>query len=258
MAITAALAIGVAMMPLAGCGDGDDTTTVITTSAPTETAPTEGTTGATGAEGETTTATEGASPLQELVGGATRRIPSEVDCDAAPDATTGTCQVEDTEIVVADAGETLELDTLTARLASLEATKQVSTEADRTPGGIFILGKLSIGNRTNRPEFFDFYGEQTQLKIGRTTYGEDYEVLRVLPGSFFSKNNQVRPKQTQVGSILFDVPPSEQDAIETNGALIVINFGDTSKVSQSSTRRILDAEVDQVGLIRTSNLRDSR
>jgi hypothetical protein len=256
MTITAVLAIGVATMPLAGCGDGDETTTV-TESVPTETAPTEGPTGPTGAEGETTTPAESASPVQELVGGATRRIPSEVDCDAAPDATTGTCQVEDTEIVVADAGETLELDTVTVRLGSLEATKRVNAGGRaRIAKGVFLLGKLTVGNLTSQPETFDVTGRRTQLKVGRATYNQDDQLTLHLPSSFFVKDKEIRPQTTQVGTVPFDVPESALDVVEERGAIVVLNIGHKyEKFNLGLSQRLLDPALDQVGLIRTSEVR---
>lgn len=231
----------IALLAIAACGGGDDeadTTTAETT---------EGVTDETGAE--TTTTTE-AVPIEEIVAMAAGASPEDVQCGEegleAAIGGGGTCEAEGVEYVVADFGEELELDTLTARLAGLDLAKKVSGDYLKPRAakvGVFVVGSLSITNESKRPERFDDFGEQVQLKAGQETYREPFNVLNgVLTASFLWKGKKIQPGESQVGKVAFDVPEPALEAIESEGALLVLNFGD-----EGNPRR-----ADQVGLIRTA------
>jgi hypothetical protein len=213
-----------------------------TTSDTTEDATTEDTT-------TTTTATD-ELPIEELVAFAAGVTPEEVGCgDEDLEAAVGgggTCEADGTEYVVAGLGEDLELDTLTARLAGIETAKKVSgsyLKPRAAKNGIFVVGNLSVTNEQGKPDRFDDFGEQVQLKAGQATYNEPFNVLNgVLTDSFLWKGKKIQPGQSQVGKVAFDVPELAVDAIETEGSLVVLNFGD-----EGNARR-----ADQVGLIRTA------
>ncbi len=212
---------------------------------------TETTTEDTTTTGTTTTATDTEEvPLEELVAFAAQVSPEDVECgDEGLEAAIGgggTCEADGTEYVVADFGENLELDTLTARLSEIETAKKVSgsyLKPRAAKNGIYVVGSLAIENESNKPDRFDDFGEQVQLKAGQATYNEPFNVLNgVLTDSFLWKGKKIPPGQSQVGKVAFDVPEEAIESIETEGALLVLNFGD-----EGNARR-----ADQVGLIRTA------
>ena len=205
--------------------------------------------GATGEDGTETTTSE-AVPIEEIVALAAGVSPEDVACgDEGLEAAIGgggTCEAGGTEYVVADLGEDLELDTLTARLASVDSTRKVSGDYLKpraAKNGAFVVGSLSVTNESKRPERFDDFGEQVQLKAGQASYNEPFNVLNgVLTDSFLWKGKKIQPGESQVGKVAFDVPDLALEAIETEAALLVLNFGD-----EGNPRR-----ADQIGLIRTA------
>jgi hypothetical protein len=268
----AVVPIALAALALAACGGGDDepegpcvneftgdpvdcsNESAISASdaeTTTEEITTTTTTGDTTSETTTTadTATEEA-PIEEVVALGAGVSPEDVDCGEeeieAAIGGGGTCEADGTEYVVAGLGEDLELDNLTARLAGLDTTKEVrgSYLKPRTAkNGTYVVGSLSITNESGRPNRFDDFGEQVQLKAGQATYNEPFNVLNgVLTDSFLWKGKKIPPGESQVGKVAFDVPELALEAIEGEGALVVLNFGD-----EGNARR-----ADQVGLIRTS------
>ena len=200
---------------------------------------------------ETTTATDADElPIDELVALAAGISPEDVQCgdEGLEEAIGGggTCEADGTKYVVAGLGEDLELDSLTARLAEIETARKVSGDYLKpraAKNGVYVVGNLSVANESGKAERFDDFGEQVQLKAGQATYSEPFNVLNgVLTDSFLWKGKKIPPGQSQVGKVVFDVPETAIEAIESEGALLVLNFGD-----EGNTRR-----ADQVGLIRTS------
>jgi hypothetical protein len=199
---------------------------------------------------ETTTTSTDELPIEELVALAAGVTPEDVECGEegleAAVGGGGTCEAEGTEYVVAGVGEELELDSLTARLAEIETTKKVSGSYLKprvAKNGIFVVGSLSVTNEQGKADRFDDFGEQVQLKAGQATYNQPFNVLNgVLTDSFLWKGKKIPPGESQVGKVAFDVPETAIEGIESEGALVVLNFGDEGNVRRA----------DQVGLIRTS------
>ena len=259
--------IALAALALAACGGGEDEpegpcvneftgdpvdcsndSAVSASDAETTTEDTTDTT-ATDTTATTTTATDEV-PIEELVSFAAGVSTEDVECgdEGLEEAIGGggTCEAEGTEYVVAGLGEDLELDTLTAKLAAIDTTKKVSggyLKPRAAKNGIYVVGNLSVTNESNKPDRFDDFGEQVQLKAGPATYNEPFNVLNgVLTDSFLWKGKKIPPGKSQVGKVAFDVPESALESIESEGTLLVLNFGD-----EGNARR-----ADQVGLIRTA------
>jgi hypothetical protein len=262
--ISTAVLIALAALAFAACGGGEDepegpcvneftgepvdcsnesaisASDAETTSADT----TEDTTTAT-----TATATDEA-PIEEVVAFAAGVSPEDVECGEegleAAVGGGGTCEGDGTEYVVAGLGEDLELDTLTARLAGIDTAKKVRgsyLKPRAAKNGVYVVGSLSITNEQGKPDRFDDFGEQVQLKAGQATYNEPFNVLNgVLTDSFLWKGKKIKPGQSQVGKVAFDVPEPAVESLESEGALLVLNFGD-----EGNARR-----ADQIGLIRTT------
>jgi hypothetical protein len=257
------LALAITALALAGCGGGEEepegpcvneftgepvdcsNPSAISASAAETTSADAGDTAAT-----TTGAATGEPPIEELVALAAGSSPEDVRCGEegleAAVGGGGTCEAEGTEYVVAGLGESLELDTLTARLTEIDTAKRASgdyLDPRTAKNGVYVIGKLSVTNESDRPDRFDDFGEQVQLKTGQATYNEPFNVLNgVLTDSFLWKGKKIPPGESQVGKVAFDVPKPALEAIESEGALVVLNFGD-----EGNPRR-----AEQVGLIRTA------
>lgn len=239
-----------AALVMAGCGDDDagegDTTTPATASTTAA-----GATGATGATGAAGAGAEPADPpIEDLVAIAAGVEPDEVRCgeEALESAVGGggTCSAAGDEYVVADRGEKLELDTLTARLSDLKTTGRVSGDfkpARRAEEGRFVVATLAVTNTGKRAAVFDDFGEQVELEAGGETYREPFDVLNgVATGSFLWESKEIKPGDTQLGEVVFDVPRDAADDLDDAGAILVLNFAD-----QGNRRR-----ADQAGLLRTA------
>ena len=224
---------------LTACGGGE--TTTATTGSTTSTSTSTGATGAAAAEGE---------PIEELVANAAGVAPEEVQCGdegglESVIGSAGTCSAAGTEYVVADHGEDLELDTLTARVEAVQETARVSgnyLKPKQSKRGRFVVGTLAITNEGSREEVFDDFGEQAQLVAGTDTYREPFSMLNgVATGSFLWKASKIKPGRTASGDVVFDVPEPAVAELGTNASIQILNFGDEGNIKRA----------DQIGLLRT-------
>jgi hypothetical protein len=255
MRLRAGAALGVACgaLALAACGGGDDPATATTSTTSTTTTSTEpGTfTGtSTTSTSTSTTATEGA-PIEEIVANAARVDPEEVECgDEGIESvlgSAGTCSANGTEYVVADYGEELELDTLTARIDEIEETDTVRGDylkPREAKNGVYSVATLSITNEGSGTQVFDDFGEQVQLKAGTATYNEPFNVLNgVATDSFLWQAKKIKPGATESGTVVFDIPELAAEELAANGSIQVLNFGDEGNIRRA----------DQIGLLRTGD-----
>ena len=125
-----------------------------------------------------TTGIEGA-PIEEVVANAAKVFPEEVECgDEGLESVIGsggTCAAAGTEYVVADYGEELELDTLTAKIDEISEDDQVRgnyLKPQESKEGVFVVATLSITNESDKTALFDDFGEQVQLVAGTERYDE--------------------------------------------------------------------------------------
>ena len=251
----AAILVAGAALTLAACGGDDEpassTTTTSTTSTSTEPETFTGTTSTTSTTSTTTEATgTGAAPVEEIVANAAGVAPEEVECgdEAGLESVIGsggTCSAAGTEYVVADPGEELELDTLTARIDDIKQTGRVGgnyLKPKESKRGTFVVATLSITNEGTGKQVFDDFGEQAQLVAGADTYREPFNILNgVATDSFLWKAPKLRPGRTASGDVVFDVPESAAAELETNASVQVLNFGDEGNIRRA----------DQIGLLRT-------
>jgi hypothetical protein len=247
-ALLACAALGVA-----ACGGEDEATTAATTSSTTTTSTEPETFTGTSTTSTTSTTTDsatGAAPIEQLVANAAGVSPDEVECGdegglESVIGSGGTCSAADTEYVVADPGEELALDTLTAQIEDLEETGRVSGDylkPEDSKRGTFVVATLAITNAGNGDQVFDDFGEQAQLIAGADTYREPFNVLNgVATDSFLWKAPKIKPGRTASGDVVFDVPESAAALLATEGAIQVLNFGDEGNIKRA----------DQIGLLRT-------
>ena len=249
-ALTACAALG-----LGACGGDDEptTTTVASSTTSTSTEPDTftgtSTTSSTASTSTSTTATEGA-PIEELVANAAKVSPEEVECGdeggiESVIGSGGTCSAAGTEYVVADYGEDLRLETMTARIEEIEETKRVGgnyLKPRDSKQGTFVVATLAITNDGNGNQVFDDFGEQAQLVAGSRTFREPFDILNgVATDSFLWKAPKIKPGRTARGDVVFDVPEEDAAYLDTNGSIQILNFGDEGNIRRA----------DQIGLLRT-------
>jgi hypothetical protein len=253
MRISAVLAVACGALGLVACGGGDEPATTATSTTSTTTTSTEpgtftGTSTTSTSTSTSTTATEGA-PIEEIVANAARVDPEEVQCgDEGIESVLGsggTCSANGTEYVVADYGDELELDTLTARIDEIEETDTVRGDYPKpreSKNGVYSVATLSISNEGNGTQVFDDFGEQVQLKAGTATYSEPFNVLNgVATDSFLWQAKKIKPGATESGTVVFDIPELAAEELAASGSIQVLNFGDEGNIRRA----------DQIGLLRT-------
>ena len=242
--------VACAALGLAACGGDDEPTTTSTVASTTTSSTTKTFTGTTSTSTTTgTTETEGA-PIEEIVANAAKVSPDEVECGDEGGLESlvgsgGTCSAGGTEYVVADYGDELELDTMTARIDDIEETGRVGgnyLKPKESKRGTFVVATLSITNEGDRDEVFDDFGEQAQLVAGADTYREPFNILNgVATDSFLWKSPKIKPGRTASGDVVFDVPQSAAAEIGTNASIQILNFGEEGNIRRA----------DQIGLLRT-------
>ena len=240
-----------AVLALSACGGDDEPDTTSTTSATTSSTTSTSTFSGTSSTSTTTSTTgiEGA-PIEEIVAFAADVEPDEVECGdegglESVIGSAGTCSADGREYVVADYGEDLELDTLTARIDEIEETRTVRgnyLKPRESKNGTFVVATISVTNEGDRPEVFDDIGEQVQLETPDGTFREPFDVLNgVATDSFLWQAKKIKPGRTVSGEVVFDVPEEAAETLDTDAAIQVLNFGAEGNVQRS----------DQIGLLRT-------
>ena len=248
---TAAL-VAAAAIAISACGGDDEPATTTSTSTSSTTTTTSTFTGTSSTSTTTsTTATEGA-PIEDVVAFAADVEPDEVECGdegglESVIGSAGTCSADGREYVVADYGEDLELETLTAKIDDIEETRTVRgnyLKPRESKNGTFVVATLSVTNEGDRPEVFDDIGEQVQLETPEGTYREPFNVLNgVATDSFLWRAKKIKPGRTVSGEVVFDVPEEAVETLDTDAAIQVLNFGAEGNIQRS----------DQIGLLRTGS-----
>ncbi len=199
-----------------------------------------------GDPGEETTATitgkTGTAPGK----GAAASAPEETECEekgiSIPPREEGTCLDGRTRYVVVNRDGVLKLSTLEAEMLDLRETKTITGESGEsaTAKGTYVIVELSITNRTDVPERFE--DSQIVLWIGGPYTAEAKVQSKVERKSFLGQDTPIQPGDSQVGTVVFDLPSSSfKKALGNKGNLDIVNFGSKGEVLTQ----------DEIGTIRT-------
>ncbi len=150
----------------------------------------------------------------------------------APIVRPGLCTASGVTIVLAAAGQTVVLRTLTARVVAARLARSLSSQlARRTASGTFLVVTLAIGNRSGAPVTFDGLGAtQTALQASSSNFREALDAERGADlGSCVERNTTPIPAAgSETCDVVFDVPNAVAQHIRVKGGgLLIVNFGDS-------------------------------
>ncbi len=136
----------------------------------------------------------------------------------------GTCFDGETTAVVVDRGDTLNLQTLAARLEGTRERASLSGPAGTEAAqGRFFTFDLAITNMADYS--VTLVKDQLTLLLGKP-YGEDIEVeKRFEPHSLLVQKRLILPGETVHGTVTFEVPTEEVGRVAETGNLEIANFG---------------------------------
>jgi Domain of unknown function (DUF4352) len=179
-----------------------------------------------GDDGETTATTTGK--------GAAASAPEENACEeegiSTPPREEGTCVAEGTRYVVVNRDGVLKLPTLEAEMLDLRETKTITGESggSATAKGTYAIVELSITNRTDAPERFE--DSQIVLWVGGPYTADAKVQSKVERKSFLGQDTPIQPGDSQVGTVVFDLPNTGFKALDREGNLDIVNFGSKGEV----------------------------
>ncbi len=150
----------------------------------------------------------------------------------APIVRPGRCTASGVTIVLAAAGQTLGLRTLTVRVVGARLTPSLSSQlASRAASGAFLVVTLAISNRSGAPATFDGLGAtQTALQASSTNFREalDAESGADLGSCAERNTTPIASAGSETCDVVFDVPPAVAQHLRVKGGgLLVVNFGDS-------------------------------
>jgi hypothetical protein len=186
----------------------------------------------------TTTSTTGATPPSQAPASSTPAagLPSCASrvrtTSGAPIVRPGRCTASGVTIVLAGAGQTLGLRTLTARVVGARLTASLSSQlASRAASGTFLVVTLAISNRQGTPATFDGLGAtQTALQASSSNFREalDAESGADLASCVERNVMPIAAAGSETCDVVFDVPRTVAQHLRVKGGgLLIVNFGDS-------------------------------
>jgi predicted peroxiredoxin len=196
---------------LAACGGSSRTVTVvktITSGTGTTAAAKPATTTAT-----TTTTADGKPPkcTQELT-----------------DTLQGDCMNDGVRLTVTGRAHPLVMKTMKVRYKSLRVVKTAVSSYDRaTANGKFVIVKITVTNRTNRPQDFSSIGDGPAiLLVDGKQYTQDINAANTADDAAFeSQAKSIQPDASQTGDVVFDVPAARIAPLLDHGVILFLDFG---------------------------------
>jgi Domain of unknown function (DUF4352) len=194
-----------------------------------------------GDDGEETTAT---ATGKKRVAGVSEEV---TECEkmgiSSPPREEGTCDADGIRWVVVNRDGLLKLPTLEAEMLDLRETRTITDESggSATAKGTYVIVELSITNHTDAPERFE--DSQIVLLAGGP-YTADAKVQSTVERkSFLGQDTPIQPGDSQVGTVVFDLPSSAFKALDTEGEgnLNIVNFGSRGEIFEQG----------EIGVIRT-------
>lgn len=171
--------------------------------------------------------------------------PEETECEekgiSKPPREEGTCVDEVTRYVVVNRDGVLKLPTLEAEMLDLRETKTITGDSggSATAQGTYVVVELSITNRTDSPERFE--DSQIVLWVGGPYTADAKVQSKVERKSFLGQDTPIQPGDSQIGTVVFDLPSSSFKALGREGNLDIVNFGSKGEVLTQ----------EEIGTIRT-------
>jgi hypothetical protein len=145
---------------------------------------------------------------------------------------TGICvgKNPDDEFKIAYLDQTLRLKTLDARVEGITTADTIGPRyLQEKASGIFVTIELAITNQTSSPKDLSFADEVAVLEVNGNSYTEDFDAENQSDQkSFISQSEPIQPGVTQVGHVIYDVPPEIAENVlsdNTNGAILIPEFG---------------------------------
>ena len=132
-------------------------------------------------------------------------------------------------VVHADVGKTVKLDSLSAKIENVSIQHSFSSDTGTsTAKGKYVQVTLRVTNRANAPQEFDSTGDQTTLVLANNkSYTEDFDAENGNDqGSCVWKSSDgggLQPDQSTVCNVDFDIPAH---AVASFSHLGILNFGD--------------------------------
>lgn len=156
------------------------------------------------------------------------------DCDAlginSTERNEGTCiDTNGATYTVVNRNSVLRLPDLTARFVGIEMTDAVSGGGQgfgsATANGTFVIIRLAIKNTGHAPVSFDSSQDQVVLILNNKSFTEDFDAENGPVGdSFVWQQHDIQPGETQVGSVVFDMPNQFVSRVETEGDIGISTF----------------------------------
>jgi hypothetical protein len=178
-------------------------------------------------------------------GGGTSFTKASASCDSkGVDGTrgnTGTCSRDGVTYTVANRDQPLELEEMEVKILDLQIARSIKLEQGGQrvrPKGVFIIPKLQIRNKTDKPQQVGGPGfEQAAVGDGRVQYVETPSTLR--KDSFFLLG-KIPPGGQKTGTLLFDVPARVARNLEARKAVMAfVNFSDTGAIKTAKRLGII-------------------
>jgi hypothetical protein len=145
---------------------------------------------------------------------------------------TGICVGKDPgdEFKIAFLDQTLHLETLDARVDGITTAETTGPPYLRErASGIFLTIALAITNQTSSPKDLSFKDQIAVLEVNGNSYTQDFDAENQSDQrSFISQSEPIQPGITQVGHVIYDVPPEIAENVlrdDTNAAILIPEFG---------------------------------
>lgn len=184
------------------------------------------------AEADAASATTEADATAEEAAGS-----DDEDCDALginrAERKEGTCREGGRRYTVVNRDSTVRLKELDARLLSIETpgptlSNDLGTER---ANGTFVIVRLAVTNKLHAPvSFEDGIDPQVYLLLDDSMYTPHFDAANgVVEDSFVWQGEEIQPKTTQEGAVIFDVPRNAVKDLERSGNIQILNFSDVDR-----------------------------
>jgi hypothetical protein len=217
----------VCIVVLAGCGTTKTRTIIKTVSSPTTASATTSSLSEPTTESKTTTS-------QNASGGPDECKVAGID---SQHLNQGTCTENGLTFNVVNRGTELTLAEMNARYEGYTTTNAINKPTGTTVAqGVFVIIKLSVMNKLDRPARFDANSEATLLLLGGRVYTEDFNAENNPNlASFVWESEAIQPGNWLTGAVVFDIPTSMVSDLNTDGNLDVRQFSDEGEEHPTHT-----------------------